>query len=192
MFVPENEQGVVALFFMQSIGAGWNAIEIGASYPDALIERNGVQWRVEFEYVSSNFVAHKHDPRRCDMIVCWKNDWIDCPLPVVALCEANSISEEYAQVPYHQKEVAYWKDRAMRAERKLRNRNIPEEKAERTITSKDEAIVKLLAFYADNPNASYSEAGEVIERSKSTVKTYLDELQNAGRVHVNGSVQVIG
>ena len=58
--------------------------------------------------------------------------------------------------------------------------------------AKDRAIERLLAFYVDNPNASLSEAGSAIGRSKSTIKNYLDELQNSGRVHVNGSVEVIG
>ena len=34
---------------------------------------------VEFELYSSNFVKHKHDPSKCDLIICWKHDWKECP-----------------------------------------------------------------------------------------------------------------
>ena len=34
---------------------------------------------IEFELYSSNFVKHKHDPDKCDLIICWKHDWMECP-----------------------------------------------------------------------------------------------------------------
>ena len=34
---------------------------------------------IEFELYSSNFVKHKHDPNKCDLIICWKHDWKKCP-----------------------------------------------------------------------------------------------------------------
>ena len=33
----------------------------------------------EFEYQSSNFKQHKHDPALVDYIVCWEHDWEGCP-----------------------------------------------------------------------------------------------------------------
>jgi hypothetical protein len=41
--------------------------------------------RIEFEYQSRNFVAHFHDVRKCDMIVCWEHNWKECPLEVIEL-----------------------------------------------------------------------------------------------------------
>jgi hypothetical protein len=41
--------------------------------------------RIEFEFKASNFVEHGHDPAQCDFIVCWENDWPDCPLKVIEL-----------------------------------------------------------------------------------------------------------
>jgi hypothetical protein len=38
---------------------------------------------IEFEFKSSDFKQHKHDPKDCDMIICWENDWNDCPLEVL-------------------------------------------------------------------------------------------------------------
>jgi hypothetical protein len=41
--------------------------------------------RIEFEYKSRNFRSHGHDPDQCDVIVCWEDNWEDCPLEVVEL-----------------------------------------------------------------------------------------------------------
>ena len=41
--------------------------------------------RIEFEYKASSFEQHGHDPERCDFIVCWENDWPDCPINVIEL-----------------------------------------------------------------------------------------------------------
>ena len=40
---------------------------------------------IEFEYESRNFVRHMHDPGGCDIIVCWRHNWPECPLEVVEL-----------------------------------------------------------------------------------------------------------
>jgi hypothetical protein len=58
-------------------------------YPDCIGRRFvGKGWErvaIEFEYKSSNFKQHKHDPKGCDIIVCWENDWKDCPLEIIEL-----------------------------------------------------------------------------------------------------------
>jgi hypothetical protein len=43
--------------------------------------------RIEFEYESRNFRLHRHDPKGCDLIVCWIHNWPECPstLEVIAL-----------------------------------------------------------------------------------------------------------
>ena len=40
---------------------------------------------IEFEYESSTFIRYGHDPEKCDLIVCWVDDWKDCPIPVFEL-----------------------------------------------------------------------------------------------------------
>ncbi|MCA9926755.1 MAG: winged helix-turn-helix domain-containing protein [Anaerolineales bacterium] len=52
---------------------------------------------------------------------------------------------------------------------------------------KEEAKESLLVYLAENPNATLSEAGQVIERSKTTVSTYLKELVEDGRLDRNGT-----
>jgi hypothetical protein len=59
-------------------------------------------------------------------------------------------------------------------------------KAERDRLSKTAALGALLTVYQTDPNASMAQAGRAIGRSKTTVATYLDELEQAGRVHRNG------
>jgi uncharacterized protein YoxC len=49
-----------------------------------------------------------------------------------------------------------------------------------------EAIDALLNFYADNPNASQSEAAKAADRSRSWVSMRLSELEEAGTVKRNG------
>jgi hypothetical protein len=41
--------------------------------------------RIEFEYESRNFLKHAHKPGDCDLIVCWKQNWPECPVDVVEL-----------------------------------------------------------------------------------------------------------
>ncbi|MCP4423499.1 MAG: hypothetical protein GY803_03310, partial [Chloroflexi bacterium] len=51
---------------------------------------------------------------------------------------------------------------------------------------KEQAKDALLVYLADNPNASLATAGQVIERSKTTVSNYVNELEQDGRLHRNG------
>jgi hypothetical protein len=89
---PINEQGVVFLFGMVSYEIGFIVEAIHAAYPDCeakrCVDRRNNRWqrvRIEFEFRSSNFRDHGHDPGGCDVIVCWQHDWPDCPLEVVEL-----------------------------------------------------------------------------------------------------------
>jgi len=91
---PTNEQGVIFLFGMVSEELGFSAIEyLGTDFPDCeakwFVDRRRRQQRVqiEFEYESREFESHGHDPQNCDLIVCWKHNWKDCPIHVVELRE---------------------------------------------------------------------------------------------------------
>jgi hypothetical protein len=40
------------------------------------------QWqrvRIEFEFESRNFLKHGHNPKGCDVIVCWIDNWPERP-----------------------------------------------------------------------------------------------------------------
>jgi hypothetical protein len=54
------------------------------------------------------------------------------------------------------------------------------------LTQKEAAMRQLLAFLADNPDATMTEAAGQIERSRATVSNYVTELSDAGLLHKNG------
>jgi hypothetical protein len=87
---PVNEAGVVFLFGMLAGKLGFVVTRIQTDFPDceAMWEVSPGIWqrvRIEFEYESRNFVSHLHDAELCDLIVCWKHNWKDCPLRVIEL-----------------------------------------------------------------------------------------------------------
>jgi len=89
---PINEQGVVYLFGMISRELGFNIEAIQQGFPDCegkyLHDAKRNLWakaRIEFEFRASSFEDHGHDPKQCDFIVCWINDWPDSPIPVIEL-----------------------------------------------------------------------------------------------------------
>lgn len=82
---PKSEAGVVYMFSRYHDYIDFYNIEMKTTFPDAIAIRNGKKVRIEFEYKSKNFIIHGHDINKCDIIVCWVNDWIDCPLEVIEL-----------------------------------------------------------------------------------------------------------
>lgn len=86
-FVPQNEFGVVFMFGNVIDKLGYRMAVIDGRYPDAVVvSPSGQAVRIEFEYQSSNFVAHQHDPELCDLVVCWTRDR-NLPLPIIALSQ---------------------------------------------------------------------------------------------------------
>ena len=87
---PINEMGVVYLFGALAVELGFMVTRIQSEFPDC-----EAMWRVdkdrcqrvliEFESESRNFRTHRHDPKKCDLIVCWIHNWPECPLPVLEL-----------------------------------------------------------------------------------------------------------
>lgn len=73
-FIPQNEMGVVYLFSLMQSQLGCELIEIRQKFPDAKIKKDGRIYEVEFEFKASNFLLHKHNPRHCDLIICWEHD----------------------------------------------------------------------------------------------------------------------
>lgn len=121
MFRPQNEQGVVFLFAQYCVQHDHTElVSIRSEFPDAVVRTNGTEdWRVEFEFVASNFIAHNHDARECDAVVCWVDDCGDMPFPVMQLrdlsgelCGATKADDIY-------KELFYWKQRALAAEKRV-------------------------------------------------------------------------
>lgn len=118
-FEPKNEQGAIVIFAQQCIGTEWSIVEIRTQYPDAILEYKGELWNAEFEFRSSHFKHHRHDPRKCDIIVCWEHDYEDCILPVICLS-----NEEWKTTTFHRHdpkdlEIEHWKSKFLKIQRKL-------------------------------------------------------------------------
>jgi hypothetical protein len=87
---PVNEAGVILLFGARAEKLGFIVTRIQAEFPDceAMRQVGEDKWQpvlIELENESKNFLLHRHDARKCDLIVCWKHNWPACPLEVVEL-----------------------------------------------------------------------------------------------------------
>ncbi len=90
---PVNEQGVVLLFGMLAKELGYTIEAVQNGFPDCEAKRQigPNRWQrvlIEFEFESRNFRDHGHPTDGCDVIVCWRHNWPDCPphIEVVELC----------------------------------------------------------------------------------------------------------
>lgn len=91
---PVNEDGVIFLFGMVARELGYLMEGVQAGFPDCEAKRQVAsgKWqpvKIEFEFESRNFRDHNHDINKCDVIVCWRHNWLECPehLEVVELKE---------------------------------------------------------------------------------------------------------
>jgi hypothetical protein len=83
-YAPVNELGVVFTFGMIARQLGFRVLSIQQDFPDceAMYEVRPGIWqrvRIEFEFESRNFHRHRHHPEGCDIIVCWRHNWNECP-----------------------------------------------------------------------------------------------------------------
>ena len=81
---PVNEQGVVFLFGMLAKELGYLVEAVERGFPDCEAKRQIApgRWqrvRIEFEFESRNFRDHGHPASGCDVIVCWRHNWDECP-----------------------------------------------------------------------------------------------------------------
>jgi hypothetical protein len=93
-YEPVNEMGVMVLFSMMAQQLGFVIESVQAGFPDceAKIEVEPGRWqhfRIEFEFESRGFKLHGHDPGQCDLIVCWRHNWKNCP-PHIQVLELSS------------------------------------------------------------------------------------------------------
>ena len=90
VYAPTNEAGVMVLFGAVAREQGFAITRVQAAFPDceAMREIEPEKWqpsRVEFEFESRNFLIHLHPVDGADLIVCWKHNWLECPLEVLEL-----------------------------------------------------------------------------------------------------------
>lgn len=86
-----NESGVIFLFGRYFKELGFEKLDRierqrHRKFPDATVIKNGKSKKVEFETRSSNAKEHgKKLEKECELIICWENDWKDCPIEVLEL-----------------------------------------------------------------------------------------------------------
>ncbi|HTQ59111.1 MAG TPA: hypothetical protein VMI32_02740 [Candidatus Solibacter sp.] len=81
---PVNEQAVVFLFGMLAKKLGYWVQNVQKGFPDceALRQIGPGRWQrvsIEFEFESKNYREHGHPISGCDVIVCWRHNWPECP-----------------------------------------------------------------------------------------------------------------
>lgn len=96
-YAPTSEQAVVVLFaeFMREIDFNFVKLEfVRNEFPDACViqktsARTFARKYIEFEFKASGFRDHMRNPHhreiQCDYVVCWENDFPNCPIPVIEL-----------------------------------------------------------------------------------------------------------
>ena len=89
-YAPANELGVVFLFGAMAWQLGFVVHRIQPQFPDCEAMRRVSEdkcqlVRIEFEQESRNFLRHMHAASECDLIICWKHNWPECPLEVLEL-----------------------------------------------------------------------------------------------------------
>lgn len=98
---PVNEDGVIFAFGLVAYELGFTVLRIQKEFPDceALWEIQPGRWqrvRIEFEFESRNFARHGHDPAGCDLIVCWRHNWEECPKEIKVVELRRVISSQQA------------------------------------------------------------------------------------------------
>jgi hypothetical protein len=87
-FAPSYEYEVVMLFSMilPYLKPPMCIKEASDKFPDCTVIRQDVdgpkEMRCEIEKNASDF---DHDIKQCDILVCWENDWDNCPMEIIEL-----------------------------------------------------------------------------------------------------------
>ena len=95
---PDYENAVVFAFgrlykYLESelaslIGeSNFDRVKFKSGCPEAVAVKGTKKLTMEFETSSSNFKKHNHKETECDLIVCWRHDWRECPVNVLELRE---------------------------------------------------------------------------------------------------------
>ncbi len=171
--IPVNEQGVIVIFTQQAETAGFEIVSIQTNFPDATVKRGETTYQVEFEFKASNFAVHRHDIRRCDLIIAWESDWPDCILPVLALSDPDWPNTDLALPSDTERELSYWKQRALTAEERLKR--IPHSDY---LQTRGRTRAQAAEVLQNEPDMSGAELGRQLGRSGSLgrrLKRELDE-----------------
>lgn len=84
-FTPRNEMHVREVFAERAARLGYRILESRVAFPDYILGAGRRRVLAEAEFKTSDFLRHRHDIGRCDLIVVWEHDLTYMPLPVLEL-----------------------------------------------------------------------------------------------------------
>lgn len=100
MSVPRNELQVRELFAGKLSDYGYRLIASHSEFPDWLLLDTANKFvYAEVEHRSSTFEYHGHNPKLCDLIVCWEHDWPEHSLPVLELFTGTTYETDRTPSP---------------------------------------------------------------------------------------------
>ena len=92
LFAPGNEKYEVVMLFamvLPHLKPPMCIKEASDTFPDCTVIRWGPkgpkEMKLEIEKYARDFLTHNHDINKCDILVCWENDWAGCPMEVIEL-----------------------------------------------------------------------------------------------------------
>lgn len=89
-YAPTNEFGVAMWFGAVAKQLGFQILSVHPNFPDFTAVRCGPDgyWRTvdgELKFVSSGYREDYASGKLADVLVVWRHDWAECPIPVVEL-----------------------------------------------------------------------------------------------------------
>jgi hypothetical protein len=91
-YTPTCEHDVVQMFGAVAQELGFEILANRSAFPDCQARRRRpgtretfVECLIEYEFASSDYRRHGHPVSGCDLVVCWRHDWADCPIQVLEL-----------------------------------------------------------------------------------------------------------
>jgi hypothetical protein len=92
VYAPTSEHDVVQMFGAIADELGFEIIGNRSAFPDCEARRRIAGGRehyrrclIEYEFSSSDYRKHNHPLKGCDLVVCWVDDWLECPIEVLEL-----------------------------------------------------------------------------------------------------------
>jgi len=87
-FPIDSEDAVKTLFVLLSNSLGYRILNVGVrGFDYVLADKDGNIFNAEVEYYASEFVKHRHPTEECGLLICWVDDWPECPIKKLTLSE---------------------------------------------------------------------------------------------------------
>ena len=91
-YAPTCEHDVVQMFGAVAQELGFEILANRSAFPDCQARRRRPGTRetflaclIEYEFASLDYRRHGHPVSGCDLVVCWRHDWAECPIEVLEL-----------------------------------------------------------------------------------------------------------